>query len=288
MKRIAEIVFICLLAGLPLAGRDREADLRAEIAFLTDSLRAGRACGSPGAGETVFYLAGQLRNAGLQVSVQHFPAGGRTGRNVVAVTPGSYSSYIVVGAYFDGLGLLDGTFYPGADSNASGVAALLSLARDLPARPQGTVGLIFVAFDAHNADLAGSRAFLERYRREYRIALFANLDILGCSLAPLHRGQPDYLMVLGGAPMRKSLERANRELHLDLAFDYYGSSAFTDLFYRRVSDQRWAVEARIPSVMFTSGITLNTNKRTDTADTIEYAVLERRIQFIGNWLRGQL
>ena len=40
--------------------------------------------------------------------------------------------YIVVSAYYDGLGVLDGSIYPGADANASGVGVLLSLVRSLP------------------------------------------------------------------------------------------------------------------------------------------------------------
>jgi len=288
LNRSLKILALCLLAVFPARGRDREADLRADMAFLTDSLQAGRAMGSTGGNRVTVYLYGQMRNAGLQVSVQTFSEGGRLGRNVIGITPGSYRRYIVVSTYYDGLGTLDGTLYPGADSNASGVTALLDLLRELPARPAGDTGIIFVAFDGHNADLAGSRVFMQRFRREYPISLMANLDILGSSLVPLHRGQADYLMVLGGAPWRRALEAANRETHLDLAYDYYGSRSFTDLFYRRVGDQRWALEAGIPAVMFTSGITLNTNKRTDTPDTIEFAVLERRILLIANWLRNQL
>ena len=137
--------------------------------------------------------------------MQSFAESGRTGHNVVGVTPGWFRSYIVVGAYFDGLGTLDGAFYPGADSNASGVAALLDLARELASACDDRTGIIFVAFDGHNADLAGSRAFLERFRREYRISLMVNLDILGSSMAPLHKNQADYLIALGANPWRREL-----------------------------------------------------------------------------------
>ena len=33
---------------------------------------------------------------------------------------------------------------------------------------------------------------------------------------------------------------------------------------------------------------MNTNKQTDRPETLEYAVLGRRVQLIGNWLRGLL
>ena len=288
MKRILIFVAACLLAAAPLRGQDLAQQLSAEVSFLADSLQAGRGFGAAGNQSATFYLLRQLRAAGLRTTVQSFSEGGRNGHNVVAVTPGWFRRYIVVGAYYDGLGTLEGRMYPGADSNGSGVAALINLAQRLPECCHGEVGIVFVAFDGHNADLSGSRAFLERYRREIPISLMVNLDILGSSQAPLRKNRPDYLIALGGERYRISLEAANRGPRLDLGYDYYGSAAFTDLFYRRVSDQRWFLEAGIPAVMFTSGITMDTNKPGDVAALLDYPLLERRVLLIETWLRSQL
>lgn len=295
MKR--QLIFLLFLlpaalllrpAALSAQRADRETELRAEVEFFCDSLCAGRAFGTAGAQATTLYLLRQLRNAGLRTSVQSFSAGGRIGHNVVAVTPGWYRRYIVVGAYFDAIGTLEGRIYPGADANASGVAALLALARELPAACRGDVGIVFVAFDGHSADLSGARAFLDAYRNQYPPTLMVNLDLLGSALAPVRPGHPDYLIALGGSRFRFALESASRGPRLDLAYDYYGSDAFTELFYRRVSDQRWFIDAGIPSVMFTSGITEHTNKITDTPDTLDFDLLSRRIDLIATWLRAQL
>ena len=300
MKRLRIfLLFFCLSAALLvrpemlraqqiLPQEDRTAELRAEVEFLCDSLCAGRGFGTAGAQGATLYLLRQLRNAGLRTTVQSFAAGGRVGHNVVAVTPGWFRRYIVVGAYFDGLGVLDGRIYPGADANASGVAALLALARELPEGCCGEVGLVFVGFDGHAADLSGASAFLKRYRSVYPPVLMVNLDLLGSSLAPVSAARPDYLIALGGGPYRMALESAARGPRLDLTYDYYGSEAFTDIFYRRVSDQRCFLEAGIPAVMFTSGITQHTNQVTDTPATLNYDLLSRRIDLIATWLRGQL
>ena len=301
MKRLLFFLFFLLPAALLLRPdvasaqvADRETELRAEVEFLCDSLCAGRAFGTAGAQASTLYLLRQLRDAGLRTTVQSFSAGGRIGHNVVAVTPGWYRRYIVVGAYFDAIGTLEGRIYPGADANASGVAALLALARELPACCHGEVGLVFVAFDGHAADLAGAAAFLEQFREQYPALLMVNLDQLGSSLAPVRKDRPDYLIALGGAPYRFALESANRSTAagrapgLDLSYDYYGSTAFTEMFYRRVSDQRCFLEAGIPAVMFTSGITGHTNKITDTPATLDYPLLDRRISLISTWLRSQL
>ena len=295
MKR--QLIFLLFLLPAALLLRpgalsaqtfDRETELRAEVEFLCDSLCAGRAFGTAGAQATTLYLLRQLRDTGLRTTVQSFSAGGRIGHNVVAVTPGWYRRYIVVGAYFDAIGTLEGRIYPGADANASGVAALLALARELPAACRGDVGIVFVAFDGHSADLSGARAFLDAYRNLYPPTLMVNLDLLGSALAPVRPGHPNYLIALGGSRFRFSLESASRGPRLDLAYDYYGSDAFTELFYRRVSDQRWFIDAGIPSVMFTSGITEHTNKITDTPATLDFGLLSRRIDLIATWLRNQL
>lgn len=207
---------------------------------------------------------------------------------MVAVTPGWYKQYIVVSAYFDGLGMLGGELYPGADANASGVAALLSLAREIPQYCKGDVGVIFVAFDAHNASMKGAQEFVARYKQEYDIKLAVNLDILGSSLAPLRKGRSDYVIVLGGSDYRLSLQNANRMLGMDMAFDYYGSKNFTELFYKKISDQRWFLNAGIPAVMFTSGITLNTNKSTDTVENLDLGLLSKRISLISRWLQSMI
>ena len=291
MKRLPIFLLIFLLAlpavRISAAGPDRQAVLRAEVGFLCDSLSAGRAFGTPGAQLGTFYLLRQLRDAGLRTTVQSFSAGGRVGHNVVAVTPGWFRRYIVVGAYADGLGTLGDRVYPGADANASGIAALLALARELPADCRGEVGIVFVAFDGHKANLAGAEAFLQAFREQYPPILMVNLDQLGSSLAPVRRGRPDYLIALGGEPYRAALEAANTTA-LDLSYDYYGNSSITELFYRRISDQRWFLEAGIPAVMFTSGITEHTNKISDTPATLDYPLLDRRISLIAAWLRSRL
>jgi hypothetical protein len=65
-------------------------------------------------------------------------------------------------------------------------------------------------------------------------------------------------------------------LHMDLDYTYYGSKNFTDVFYR-LSDQRVFIDNGIPSVLFTSGISMNTNRTRDTAETLDYEVFKKRI-----------
>jgi len=65
----------------------------------------------------------------------------------------------VVSAHYDHLGIVDGVTYPGADDNASGVAALLAVARYVHAHPPAHT-VVFAAFDAEETGLEGAKAFV--------------------------------------------------------------------------------------------------------------------------------
>lgn len=267
---------------------DRGDRLRKDVSFLCDSLSAGRSTGTRGAQNVAFYLFRQFRDSGLRTFVQSFDAMGKAGHNIYAVTPGWFKSYIVVAAYYDGLGTLDGVLYPGADSNASGVAALLELSKYLPKAAVYDTGVIFVALDGHNSGLSGASSFYSRISAEFNVLMMVNLDILGGTSAPVHASRPDYMIALGASRYRLLMDNANRKIGLDISYDYYGSRPFTDIFYKKVSDQKPFIEGGVPSVMFTSGITMDTNRQGDTPDRLDYDIFERRVTFIEMWLTNCL
>lgn len=74
---------------------------------------------------------------------------------------------------------------------------------------------------------------------------------------------------------------------LEISHTYYGSKDFTKIFYT-LSDQKVFVENRVPSVLFTSGITMNNNKTSDTVDTLDMEALRKRIILIFHWLEKML
>ena len=280
-----------------------EAGLRARVAFFADSLCAGRASGTPGSLHAQSAIARQFAAYGLRPAGGSWYHGfrtvsGSTAHNVVGFLPGSGDRYVVVAAHFDHIGTLSGTLYPGADSNASGVASLLALARmfqhlkELGKTYSHTI--IFAALDGKEQSLSGSYHLWNEIAggklRDPRTGLpispkdidrMVNIDQVGGTEAPIHRNRPDYLMMLCEPEngRRDALLIANQspEVDLDLGFDYYGSKDFTRVFYRTISDQKPFLDNGIPSVMFTSGITLRNNKVTDDADSLDYGILRRRV-----------
>ena len=284
--------------------------LRSQVGFLTDPLCEGRATGTRGTVEAGAWIARQFSSYGLlplaQEHFHSFIAEDKIGRNILGFSPSSYPSgkYIVIAAHYDNIGVLNGNIYPGADSNASGVAALLALARlnrgSMAMGQLSTCNIIFAALDAKQLSYAGAEALYAsiaegRLRDPKtgvvitpdRISLLVNLDTIGSSLEPVHKARKDFIIMLGGNDAENNaLNLANYSsgAMLDLCYDYYGSKDFTDLFLNRLGDQKVFLSHKVHSVLFTSGITMNTNKLEDTEDSLDYPILRRRILLIYNWL----
>ena len=83
-----------------------------------------------------------FRSHGYDVALQQYELGGRTASNVEAVLPGRSKAdeVVVLGAHYDSV-----RGSPGANDNATGVAALLDLARRFGGHPQPRT-VRFVAF----------------------------------------------------------------------------------------------------------------------------------------------
>ena len=106
-------------------------------------------------------------------------------RNVLAKIEGKNpNEYVIVGAHYDHLGLdplLDGDqIYNGADDNASGVAAVLQIARAFLAtgvQPERTV--IFAFWDGEEKGLLGSEYFVQSCSFVKQIKGYLNFDMIG-------------------------------------------------------------------------------------------------------------
>lgn len=100
--------------------------------------------------------------------------------NVVGVLPGG-ARHIIVGAHLDHVGSnMDGTYNAGAMDNASGVAAMIEIARALsasPVRPPLTV--VFVAFNGEEQFMYGSRHYVSEPCLPLGDAIMVNIDTVG-------------------------------------------------------------------------------------------------------------
>ncbi len=122
------------------------------------------------------YVAEQFQAAGLTVSEDTFPSEGRLFRNIVGTRRGTKApeEEVLVVAHYD---TKPGT--PGADDNASAVAAMIEAGRML-ASMQYQRTLQLVGFTLEEYGYLGSRHFARRARREQREILgVLDLEMVG-------------------------------------------------------------------------------------------------------------
>lgn len=148
---------------------DRAVDsvqLLRDLSVLAHDSMEGRAPGTLGSLRARSFIVDQLAGSGAQLLGESpaypFSLRGRNGVNLVGLIPGDVyqDRYIVVTAHYDHVGVRDGEIFNGADDNASGVAALLAVARSFSAEPLAH-SLLLVAADDEEAGMVGSAAFVD-------------------------------------------------------------------------------------------------------------------------------
>jgi len=106
-------------------------------------------------------------------------------RNVLGVIPGKRTDeFVIVGAHYDHLGidpLLEGDqIYNGADDNASGVSAVLQIARAfLATGEQPERSVIFAFWDGEEKGLLGSKHFTYTFPQIGNVKGYLNFDMIG-------------------------------------------------------------------------------------------------------------
>ena len=106
-------------------------------------------------------------------------------RNVLGMIPGKNTNeYVVVGAHFDHLGkddaLVGHKIYNGADDNASGVSAVMQIAKAfVESGEQPERNVVFAFWDGEEMGLLGSRYFTANCPFLKQIKGYLNFDMIG-------------------------------------------------------------------------------------------------------------
>lgn len=164
----------------------------------------GRRVGTRGESRAALYLSRFFQKAGLQplgdanTYFQSFhisnyepvlvdgrmtfraASGGKlTGENVLGLLPGREKGYIFVTAHYDHLGIINGELYPGANDNASGVAAVMELINQLKGQ-KPRYNIVFAFWSAEEEGLLGSDYYCHNptVPLEETLAII-NLDSIG-------------------------------------------------------------------------------------------------------------
>ena len=185
--------------------------IKSHIEKLSSKEFQGRRAGTKGEGETVLYLAQELKKYQIKpwgnddTYFQTFPlpvtdlrqAGKRTefyikdnnngsrlmADNVLGLieSRNNPEEYILLSAHLDHLGVWQNELYPGANDNASGVAAVLEIARILKSQSNSLPYSVIIAFwSGEEMGLLGSKYFVNNPLVDFpKIKLGINLDSIG-------------------------------------------------------------------------------------------------------------
>lgn len=144
-----------------------------DVRTLSSDKYEGRKAGTKGSRMAQFYLLDRFKKAGLQPYHHtyeypfYFNEGEKQimGTNLYGYIKGTSGKVIVITAHYDHLGIRSNqqgkdSIYNGADDNASGVGALLSLITYFSRNPPAHT-LIFAALDGEEEGLQGAKAFVK-------------------------------------------------------------------------------------------------------------------------------
>jgi aminopeptidase YwaD len=202
---------------------------------------------------------------------------GRTD-NVIGILPGRDAALceeaVVIGAHYDHLGRggegslapdAAGAVHHGADDNASGVAALLGLARAFAEGGGAPRTLVFVAFSGEEMGLLGSAHYVRKPAHPLaRTVLMLNLDMVGrLRDRTLYVGGTD-----SGSGLRELASARSGGLALSVRGDPFGRSDHTSFY-----------AAGRPVLFLFTGAHADYHRPSDTWDTIDAAGLAQVTAF---------
>ena len=238
------------------------------------------------------YIQGSLEEAGYTVTVQPFTSRGLSVANNEAVLPGHAAAdeIIVVGAHSDSV-----ADSPGADDNASGVAAMLEIAR-LLATSTLPRSVRFVAFANEEApffygDEMGSNRYAARAQAHgERIVAMLSLETLGYYTAepgtqkypfPFSWFYPDtgnFVGFVGNFASRPLVRQAVGAFRASTAFPSEGVAAPSGMEGIHWSDHWSFWQAGYPAIMITDTAPFRYpyyHQVSDTPQQLDYAGLAR-------------
>lgn len=275
-------------------------ELKAIVYELSSNENQGRKTGEFGHNRACKFIKDYYVNLGVSSPLggdnyfQHIPKSflGNTlnsSQNVVAYIKGSEfpDEVLVISAHSDHLGITDTMINPGADDNGSGTAAIMEIAEAFKTAQQQGFGpkrsILFLHLTGEEEGLVGSRYYIEHpvFGLQNTIADL-NIDMIG-RIDEAHKDKPNYIYLIGSDRISTELhyisEEANKEFtHLELDYTYNAENDSNRYYYR--SDHYNFAQNGIPVIFYFNGEHADYHKPTDTADKLNYDVLEKRTKLI--------
>lgn len=301
MKRAVSITVLFLAAAVlshaqGTGGTETAVKLEDHVSYLTSVSLEGRKAGSPGETAAAGYFYDCLKEAGVTMlcprTGQDFSIVTGTdtvfSRNIVGIVEGYDSvlrnQYIVVGANLDHIGsnllTVDGRselqIFPGANDNASGIAAVIEVARRVASSSFFfRRSVVFVGFGAKEQGMAGSWYFANR--------AFPDIDSVSVMLdiRAVGKSGPTNPFTYYTAIPHPEINQTVSGLSEVGAFytPAYGDGVVPS------GDYLPFYEKNIPVMLLTTGQDRNVRTIRDKADLLDYGTMDYICDFIYNFVR---
>lgn len=284
-------------------------NLKDHIEYLASNELQGRLTGSEGETKAAEYLENELKELGLKPFLSdqfqhpfdykvrlnpHDPQDSKDnfGKNVVAFLDNEADKTIIIGAHYDHLGLnehhnstlpnSEGMIHNGADDNASGVSAVLELARIYSQnQTKENVNYVFALFSGEEDGLIGSKHLADELAVQKMVPSWApeswkspvvtmvNLDMVG-------RLNDDKVLNVGGigtSPKFGELAHKFKPAGVNLAIDSAGIGP---------SDHTSFYLKDIPVMFFFTGTHEDYHKPSDDTEKINFTGLRTIVNYVRN------
>lgn len=194
MKKLCYILLILLSAQL---GQAQDIDKIISTRYVDHLIKTlssddmeGRGLYTPGIDKAATFIESEFKDIGLQPLKgetgfrQSFEKDGKALFNVAGMIPGrsKATEFVVFSGHYDHLGIVKGdaqdSIANGADDDASGITAVIALARYYKQLNNNERTLIFVAFTAEEIGGLGSKHFSKKLDPDAVVAMF-NIEMIG-------------------------------------------------------------------------------------------------------------
>lgn len=214
----------------------------------------------------------------------------RTGTNIIGYIDNKATNTVVIGAHYDHLGMGEDKnslyagatpqIHNGADDNASGVAALIELAKLIPSQSLTSSNYLFIAFSGEELGLYGSKYFTDNPTIPLSsINYMINMDMIGRLIDSTNRvtiggygtAANWSKIVLTKEELKNNTTIKNLELLPDIKIDSSGTGPSDhSSFYRK----------NIPVLFFFTGTHGDYHKPSDDVEKINFLGEAKIINYI--------
>ncbi|MGZ5284890.1 MAG: M20/M25/M40 family metallo-hydrolase, partial [Kaistella sp.] len=279
-----------------------EENLRKTVSYLAADDLKGRLTGSEGEQKAAEYISKEFKTLKLKPFdsknyTQNFSYDIKlnpheesssvkvNGRNVIGYLDNKATKTIIIGAHYDHLGLnehhnstlmnSEGEIHNGADDNASGVSAVLELARMLSQnKAKEKANYVFALFSGEEDGLMGSKKFVEEVKVKYpNVVSMINLDMIG-------RLNKDKDLTVGGvgtSPIFGEMISKYKPAGVNLATDSAGVGP---------SDHTSFYLKDIPVLFLFTGTHTDYHKPTDDVDRVNFTGLRNITNYVFSLANG--